>query len=159
MKKLAVSGLVLAMLTGGEAKAAGSCAKADEMAALNSRVVQSWLMLAALTCDERPRYNAFVTRFRSALSGQGAVLRSYFSRAYGDASESRLNKFVTTVANNVSDYSHEKSGGTPFCFEARRIFLQAESLPEERYTELLSNPSLSRFHGIKSCGAEVAKTD
>ena len=39
-------------------------------------------MLAALNCDERDRYNLFVTRFRQPLIHESAALRAYFQRRH-----------------------------------------------------------------------------
>jgi hypothetical protein len=42
-----------------------TCANDRELAALNARVVQTELMVAALSCEERTRYNEFAMSFQS----------------------------------------------------------------------------------------------
>lgn len=78
---------------------AGPCALPDEQFALDTRVLQSELMVAALTCQENARYNAFVTKFAPALVIEGTSFRNYFTRVYGPYGEQMMDQLVTRLAN------------------------------------------------------------
>ena len=53
----------------------GYCASDTDLAALNARVLQTELMVAALSCDEKQRYNSFVTAYREVLRDRGQALQ------------------------------------------------------------------------------------
>lgn len=84
------------------------------------RILQSDLMVAALTCDDRDRYNSFVHKFRPALAGHGKALQGYFQRTHGKGGKSALNKYVTTLANEAS--TRRLAMGTAYCSLARQLF-------------------------------------
>src|SRR5882724_5487439 len=75
---------------------AASCVRTDEATAFSLRHLQSRLMVAALSCNQRDAYNTFVTRFQSELSDGGRNLISYFDRNGG---KTALNSYITEIAN------------------------------------------------------------
>ena len=103
MKRNRVARLVLfaaaAQFAAANAAWAGTCASPVEKAAFDSRVLQNELMVAALTCGETTRYNAFVTKFQPQLTEHGKTLKAYFARVYGKRGEHELNNFMTRIAN------------------------------------------------------------
>ena len=70
---------VVAALAGGQAIAA-DCARPQELHALNTRVLQTELMVAALACGYQAGYNRFVGAFRHDLIEQGGTLRATLER-------------------------------------------------------------------------------
>lgn len=91
-----------------------------ERMAIRARIVQSEMMVAALTCGLRGQYNAVVTEFRTELVGHGRVLRSMFNRQHGAGGQKALDRFVTKLANDASIRSnHARSA---YCANARRSF-------------------------------------
>jgi hypothetical protein len=78
---------------------AGPCALQDELMALNTRVLQSELVVAALNCKQSAQYNAFVTRFSPVLVASGTAFRNYFNRVYGPQGEQMMDEMVTRLAN------------------------------------------------------------
>lgn len=85
--------------------AASQCANREEAAALHVRSLQTWMVVASLSCGLVDDYNAFVLKFRPALQSHGDTLVSYFQRAYGGAGTSKLNRYVTLLANQASALS------------------------------------------------------
>ncbi len=73
-----------------------------ERSALNVRLLQSDMMVAALSCQLRDDYNAMVRRFGPELARHGSDLRGLFARTYGSGGEAELNKYVTRLANESS---------------------------------------------------------
>lgn len=95
-------------------------ADSREAAAVNARVLQTELMVAALTCGMKPRYNLVVTRHRSALIGHGRVLRDMYRRAYGGGGQSHLDRYITRLANQASARSNIDRIG--YCETAANLF-------------------------------------
>ncbi|MGZ9107161.1 MAG: hypothetical protein ACXW3M_15440 [Rhodoplanes sp.] len=108
--------------------------------ALNTRVLQTELMVAALSCDEQQRYNAFVTNYRSHLEAQGASLRAWFGRAYGSASESELNAFVTKLANDASKRSLDAAS---YCASVGALLSEVLETPTNGYSASRSSSMVS----------------
>jgi len=134
---------------------ADTCANRDARQALELRVLQSELMVAALTCGQRQSYNAFVTTFKPFLKDQGAQLRTFFVEQYGlSDGPGRLNRMVTRLANTASQRSLNQSNQV-FCEQAKARFDAVLSAPAQDLLHLArTNPSASD-HGIRSC-VEVA---
>lgn len=82
-----------------------SCANRVERQSLNVRQLQTELMVAALSCNQRADYDAFVRRFRSALADHSDVMKHYFRRIFGHRSAHEINAYVTRVANEASALS------------------------------------------------------
>ena len=130
---------------------AKACAAPTEMAALQSRVLLSDLMVSALSCNEQSRYNAFVTKYKADLGKHGAALRQYFGKAYGRAGRSRLNRFVTDLANNSSNYSLEHIG--LYCKETGKEFEELLASNETSVARYAASLPHSNIHGVKACGS------
>ena len=109
--------------------------------ALNTALLRTELMVAALTCGSQPQYNAFVTKFQNHLSAQGRLLRAMFRQRYGRASEDHLNAFVTRLANQESRRS--SAGRTDYCVEASQLFHQLLDDQRQRFETLVNSPTLT----------------
>lgn len=94
-----IAGLAAAFSTVAGQAWAGTCALPDEEAALDTRVLQSELVVAALSCQQNDRYNAFVTKFSAALVYEGVNFRNFFTRNYGPYGEAMMDQLVTRLAN------------------------------------------------------------
>jgi hypothetical protein len=128
---------------------AKACAGSQELAALQSRVLLSDLMVSALSCNEQPRYNAVVTKYKSDLGKQGAMLQEFFHKAYGGAGRSQMNRFVTDLANNSSNYSLQHIG--LYCQETAKEYdtLLAGNQPSiAGYAAQLPSANI---HGVTPC--------
>lgn len=95
----AVGASAIAIVVGITAADASSCIRNDERTAFQVRALQTELMVAALSCNAHQEYNAFVTRFKSALNKHGHTMNGYFSRAFGQAGEREATRYTTGVAN------------------------------------------------------------
>ena len=115
-----------------------------EREAINFRLLQTELMVAALSCgrdDFRSKYNTFVVRFRPALRSNGRALKAIFKRNYGHRGKRRLDAYVTKLANEASVRSMENAA---FCNIAGRKFdavLRARSTETARgLLQQIQNP-------------------
>jgi len=79
---------------------------ASETAAINARLLQTEMMVAALACDMRPSYNKAIRTFEKELVGHGKVLRAMFQRKHGAAAQQQLDKYITQLANDASARSN-----------------------------------------------------
>ena len=97
--RAAVSLTALLSLLSTQARAVDTCALPAEQAALDTSVLQSELVVAALSCGANSQYNGFVQKFESELVALGAAFRNYFARIYGPNGEDRMDQTVTRLAN------------------------------------------------------------
>lgn len=102
-----------------------SCVKTDESTAFSLRHLQSRLMVAALSCNQREAYNAFMTRFQPALADGGRNLVAYFDRNGG---RTALNSYVTQIANAAAlDRASDPRG---FCEQTWEVFTSLADAPQ-----------------------------
>ncbi|MGE4065057.1 MAG: hypothetical protein AB7E79_16955 [Rhodospirillaceae bacterium] len=101
------------------------CMTRQEATAFSLRQLQSRLMVAALSCNQRDAYNNFVETFRPPLADAGAGLISYFQRTGGG--QTALNRHITELANVAGLYRAEDPEG--FCQETWNMFLLLEEDP------------------------------
>ncbi|MGH8658292.1 MAG: hypothetical protein ACREV4_07405 [Gammaproteobacteria bacterium] len=125
---------------------AEACAQPHEHTALSARVLQTELMVAALSCGNRPLYNAFVRKFRDDLVKQGHSLRLFFARHYADKGEKDLNILITRLANEASQRSNANRAA--FCSQASSLFRQ---LSNDDLLETLRDSNIAMRHRIPSC--------
>lgn len=118
-------------------------------------MLQTELMVAALTCNQRPEYNAFITRFQPQLTAQGKHLQSFFKQSYNVGATKKLNDFVTRIANESARRGMVKRGA--FCRGAERIHADSKLLSPAELPALASLQNFSEFHGVAPCATRVAQ--
>lgn len=91
-----------------------------EVNAVNVRILQSEMMVAALTCNMRNRYNTVVVRYQGELVSHAKVLKKMFRRDHGARAQSELDGFVTQLANDASIRSIRER--QTFCANATKMF-------------------------------------
>lgn len=115
---VAVAGIV--SVTSVTAASAFETRNASERAAVNARLLQTEMMVAALTCDLRPQYNRAVRTFQKDLVRHGKVLRKMFRRDHGASAQRRLDKYITQLANDASARSNKDRA--TYCRTATALF-------------------------------------
>ena len=96
---LAVSLIAVSVLTAMPVRAAlPACVSESEKQAMIIRSFQSYLMVAAVACNQAQAYNTFIRKNQRVISGEGNTLKAYFNRVYGPG-EKPLNDFITALAN------------------------------------------------------------
>ena len=96
-----VVALALSLLAG-NAWAAPSCARPQDIAALRTAALQQQLMVAALTCGDVDAYNGFVMSHRSELQESDSALMSFFVRRDAQRGVDDYNAYKTWLANDSS---------------------------------------------------------
>jgi hypothetical protein len=149
------------MLAAPVAEAATRCATAQERTAMRVRVMQTELMVAALSCRAVPgrdftgQYNTFVQRHGERLVNHGRVLQSYFQTRYGEQARKKLDAFITALAN---DASRRSMNSVTFCDESVQLFQEVMTL-ERNGLETWSERRVAALPApVESCGADEKKT-
>jgi protein-tyrosine-phosphatase len=134
--------------------AQAACVSGADEAALQARVLQTELMVAALTCNAKPSYNSFAKKFSTELVRHGRQLRNYFARTYGGRANSELNRFVTELANEASTRSVLVSSS--YCADAREKFDEVLALDRNQLAQYASLQPSAQEHGFTSCDTRTA---
>ncbi len=96
---LTASVIALSVLSALPVRAAlPACVSEIEKQAMVVRSFQSYLMVAAVACNQAQAYNTFISKNQRMISTEGATLKAYFRRVYGPG-EKPLNDFITALAN------------------------------------------------------------
>ncbi len=117
------------------------------------RSLQTELMVAALTCQIRPEYNAFVKRFKKHLALNGKALRKHYVKHYGDESEKRLNRYVTKLANKSSQQTINARGD--YCDQARQLYEEVLVAEPELLVTLAASRPFADDNLPASCRADI----
>jgi len=157
-RRLAQVALVVtaAQLAASNVALAATCASPAEKAAVDARVLQSELMVAALTCGENARYNAFVQKFQSELVGFGSSLRAYFARAYGKSGEHVMDQFVTRMANGAT-IRRTQFTMPQYCSSAVNLFNAVLAVDTAGLRDYVGQTPFVYQSGIESCPVQAAR--
>lgn len=128
---------------------AANCVSHAEREDLEVRVVQTELMVAALTCGESDRYNSFVNTFRSDLTGAYQGVKRTFRRIYRGRAVSQLDSFDTQMANASSQRSNKNKAR--FCQNASYLFDNTLDKSAGAMVEFIRTQPLGDTHGYSAC--------
>jgi hypothetical protein len=93
----------------------------DIQQAFNVIGLKSALMVAALSCDQRDKYDTFMRTFQPHILAEQHVMDAYFHKASGSSSGQKMeDNFITLLANNQSISG--LSQGTAFCLNNEAEF-------------------------------------
>ena len=141
-----LSGLITAGLLTAQMASAEPCARIADKAAFDVAGLKSELMVTALSCNARDRYNAFVLRYQPELRSQEKALAAYFTRSFGRRAQQEHDSYITNLANAQSQTGLRR--GTLFCQENVGLFDEVLGLPK--------GADLASFAGGKSLTQPVA---
>ena len=152
-----VGAFALATLLGtGAVLAQGvKCAKPEEVSAIQTAAIQQELMVAALTCNEITRFNAFQTGFGPELRSSDARLEKMFKRLFGGRQgEEEYHAFKTRLANDSSIRSiHDNMN---YCHEAAGFFAAALADSRPTLASFVSSVPVTEQSPVDSCELRVA---
>ncbi len=142
--------LALGLGVGASGVEAAVCMRPGDEMAVNARVMQSELMVAALACDQAVDYNAVVRKFQPDLTAGGTALRRMFRDTYGASSEHHLGRFVTVLANDAAQRSATEQAA--FCADAARIFERVKGMDRAQFRAFIVGTEYAGRHGLSFCG-------
>jgi hypothetical protein len=149
-----VAAIVGLALLAGQPAWAEICVEAADQEALRMRMLQTDLMVAALSCKQHDLYNAFVERFKPQLGEQGRSLKAFFKRAYKSNATAELDDFVTRLANESSLRGMRNL--RTFCADSEALFgALAVVEAAEIGTFLAVWPDADR-HGFAACTQQAS---
>lgn len=148
-------GAGLATFVAAPALAAG-CAQPTEHQALDLRVLQTELMVGALTCGLRDSYNSFVNGYHTELSHGGKVMKTYFDRTYGKDGGRQMNRFVTSLANETSTRSLNMPQDE-YCAQTAKLYALVMKQKPGHMANFVSDTPISGQHGIRACETQTAE--
>ena len=112
-------------------------------------------MVAALTCNEIPRFNAFQTSYSKELRESDASLEHMFKRLFGAGQgESEYHAFKTRLANNSSMRSIHNN--PDYCREAGQVFQAALAADKPTLADFVSGIPVNDPSPVDSCEIRVA---
>jgi hypothetical protein len=149
---VAASALIVAPAFAAKKKApkAPPCVKGQLLTSFQLRMLQTELVVGALSCKLTPRYNDFVVAYRPDLMGAHKSLKRHFGR------ESRLEDYKSKTANEASQRS--LANITEFCLYTSALYdklLGPEKV--QLATFAATEPAASR-HGQNACDAPALVT-
>ncbi len=127
------------------------CATPAELNAIASRILETELLVGALSCAQSTQYNAFMEKFRKTQNEQARTLQAMFKRMYGKSSQRELDAFITRLGNDSALRSLELQ--LAYCQGTYDLFEEAASLAEADYHRLTAKPSLAGRHPFPACAS------
>lgn len=149
------AGMALTILVSGAALAA-VCTSPSETAAVQVRILQSELMVAALSCRAKPKYNKFVKQFEPVLVRSGKTLVAMFHRDHPGRAVAELNRFITRLANGAS--AHSINFGASYCVMAYALYDTVLSLRPSELVEFSAQHAQAGLPYVPAtCGVQTAR--
>lgn len=120
------------------------CVKGKVLSAFQMRMLQTELVVGALSCKLTPRYNDFVVAYRPDLMSAHRSLMGYFAR------ESRLEDYKSRTANEVSQRS--LANITEFCNYTSSLYDKLLGPEKIQLADFVSSEPSANRHGQNACG-------
>jgi hypothetical protein len=120
------------------------CVKGKILTAFQMRMMQTELVVGALSCKLTPKYNDFVISYRPDLMSAHRTLLSYFAR------ESKLEDYKSRTANEVSQRSIVNI--TEFCLYTGTLYDKLLGPEKVKLADFVSNEPSANRHGQNACG-------
>ena len=154
--RIIASGLCALGLLSTHLALAGPCVRPAEKTAFDVAGLKSELMVTALTCDARDKYNAFIGKYRADLGRNESALNGYFSRSYGRAASTQRDSYITNLANAQSQAGLRQ--GTAFCQQHVGLFDDVLALPKTGELPVFAaKQSIIQPISVEPCAAQAPK--
>lgn len=120
------------------------CVKGKVLTSFQTRMLQTELVVGALSCKLTPRYNDFVKAYQPDLMTAHRTLLSYFKR------ESRLEDYKSKTANEASQRS--LANITEFCLYTSALYDKLLGPEKPKLPEFVGLEPVANHHGQNACG-------
>ena len=120
------------------------CVKDKVLTAFQVRMLQTELVVGALSCKLTPRYNEFVTSYQTDLMFAHRTLMKYFGR------ESKLEDYKSKTANEASQRS--LANITEFCLYSSALYDKLLGPEKAKLFEFVANEPAANRHDQEVCG-------
>ncbi len=129
---------------------APKCIKDKVLSAFQMRMLQTELVVGALSCKMTPRYNEFVIGYRPDLMTAHKTMMKYFGR------ESRLEDYKSRTANEASQRS--LANITEFCLYSSALYDKLLGPEKLKLAEFAMTEPVANRHGQDVCGTPALVT-
>lgn len=141
---IAVSVLAVGPAGAGKKKSAEPpCVKGKVLTAFQMRMLQTELVVGALSCKMTPRYNEFVIAYRPELMTAHRSLMAYFAR------ESKLEDYKSRTANEVSQRSIANI--SEFCTYSTALYDKLLGPEKVKLAEFVMDEPSANRHDQNAC--------
>lgn len=123
--------------------AAPACIKGKLLTSFQMRMMQTELVVGALSCKLTPRYNDFVRAYQPDLMSAHRTLKAHFAR------ESRLEDYKSKTANESSQRS--LSNITEFCNYTSALYDKLLGPERVKLAAFVSEEPVANRHGQNAC--------
>lgn len=147
----ALSCLALLLATSARAE---TCVEGDNQQALRMRMLQTDLMVGALSCQQQEFYNVFVERFKPQFGVQGKVLKAFFKRTYKGDATIELDEYVTRLANESSLRGMKNL--RKFCHQSEALFQVLLAVEPNAIGDFLAGWPDADRHGFPACTQQAS---
>lgn len=148
---IAASALVAVPVAEAKKKSASPpCIKDKLLTAFEMRMMQTELVVGALSCKMTPRYNDFVRAYQSDLMSAHRTLKAHFKR------ESTLEDYKSRTANEASQRS--LSNITEFCLYTSALYDKLLGPEKVKLAAFVSSEPVASRHGQNACGSPALVT-
>ncbi len=124
------------------------CVSGDVESALELRMLQTDLMVSALSCKQSANYNAFVKGDQKTLMWAHKTLQGYFRKRGGEKS---LNAFITKMANESSRRS--VADIARFCADTGVVYGRVLAKDRGDLRAFAAALPSAKLHGVQTCAA------
>jgi hypothetical protein len=122
-----------------------ACVKDKVLTALQMRMMQTELVVGALSCQMTPRYNDFVMAYRPDLMNAHRTLLKWFGR------ESKMEDYKSKTANEVSQRS--LANITEFCSYTTALYDKLLGTEKVQLATFVQTERVAGHHGFDVCGS------
>ena len=134
-----------------------TCTQGADRTAFDTEGLKSELMVTALTCGQRDKYNAFMRTYQPTVVAEEADLSTYFKRAYGKQYRKAYDDYISNLANVQSEAGLKS--GTAFCDEFKSMFDEVMSLHDaSELADYAHSQAIVQPVAFTTCVAAPAKT-
>ena len=134
--------------------AKAKCLRPAEQSAVQMRLLQTDLMVAALSCHRKPDYNTFAVKYRDELVRGGRTLRALFDRVHGKSARTELNSYITRLANTASMQS---LNGNDYCGRMGKLFDGVLAVSPTGFAEFVARFSATGDVELAKRGAQQSE--
>jgi hypothetical protein len=148
---LAASTLVVGPAVAAKKKPAEPpCIKGKVLSAFQMRMLQTELVVGALSCKMTPRYNDFVTAYKTDLMTAHKTLMAYFAK------ESKLEDYKSRTANEVSQRSIANIA--EFCNYSTALYDKLLGTEKIQLASFAATEPAANRHDQNACDAPAVVT-
>ena len=121
--------------------AQAACKPTAEQASIGIRALQTELMVAGLKCSAE-QWNSFTRQFKTTIKSNADRLQSLFHKTYGKAGATRMNAFVTQLANDASQRSNS-AAEVDYCRQQDELFRKVLALTASELEQFSASRSIA----------------